>query len=257
MRFLKSLKVLAFVALAFGILIAAEASQAYAESWLADDEAQMLSLVNSHRATHGFAALAENDALRMIARRQAQRMVEAGYIYHNPNLAQEANDAVPGWVLLGENVGVGPSTDAVEQAFLNSPHHHENIDTQAFNLLGVGAMASDDGSKYYTQDFAEVKAGSAPASAPAAARPAPPIVRVPRAVPVAARPRPQPPAVAAVTAAPTPVPTPVPTLAPTPVPTLAPTPVPAVAAPQQQPINVGTGLLAMLKRFFAKLGFWR
>lgn len=250
---MKALKVTAFVLLVLGILFAAEMSQAIAESWLAGDESQMATLVNQHRSSHGIGTLQVNDAMRTVARRQAQRMVMAGYIYHNPDLGKEADAAVPGWRLLGENVGVGTDTDVVEQAFLDSPNHHKNIDTSQFNIVGVGAMAADDGSRYYTQNFAQWN-GGAPVSASNArakpAAPAPQVVRAPRA--------PAPPAQVKgeQRSAPTPVPTLAPTPEPTPVPTAEPTPVPSAEAVVQPAVNLPNGLLAMIARFFAKLAFW-
>jgi hypothetical protein len=240
-RYLRSLKVLAFVVLAGAVVFAAEASQAVAESFLADDEAQMAALVNQHRAGVGLSSLVHNDALRTIARRQAQRMVVAGYIYHNPDLRSEANAAVPSWLLLGENVGVGPSVEMVEEAFLNSAKHRENIETARFNNVGVGAMASQDGGLYFTQNFADLR--TAPAAAAAAAPGStPPVVRVP----VRARS-----AKAASTPAPTPAPTPV--ISPTPAPS------PAVLGGKAVRANASLleGLAAMIAHFFEKLAFWR
>jgi hypothetical protein len=254
MRFLKSLKVLAFVVLALGMIVAAEMSQAVAESFLAGDESQMATLVNGHRSSHGMSSLQTNEALRMVARRQAQRMVMAGYIYHNPDLGEEARQAIPGWLLLGENVGVGPDAPAVEQAFLDSPNHHHNIDTGEFNIVGMGAMAADDGQRYYTQNFAHwngSSTGGATASRPASKTAPAPIARA------------KPPAVAAPVRRPAvasrPATTPVATAAPTPAPTPFPTP-DEPAGPAAKPartVDLGTGLVAMLTRFLAKLAFWR
>lgn len=253
LRQLRSLKVLAFVVVAIGAIFAGEMSQAVAEGFLAEAEAQMTGLVNEHRTEHGHPALATNEALRMVARRQAQRMVMAGYIYHNPDLGKEATEAVPGWLLVGENVGVGPSVSLVQQAFLDSPKHHENIDTARFNALGLGAMANDQGDMYFTQNFADLKAQAAPVARP-------PVQVLPKKVSVATTaPRPaapqapRPVATPFVTPPPAPVATPV-AVAPTPQP-----PSPEVRGTQEQApqTTLVGGLGAMLGRFFSKLAFWK
>jgi hypothetical protein len=174
MRRLRSLKVVAGGVLMLVILAGAELSQALAEGFLIAEENHMTGLVNEHRAAHGQPGLRQDPALQMVARRQAQRMSAAGYIYHNPNLGAEAGSAVPNWVRIGENVGVGPSVVGVEDAFLASPPHHANIDKQ-YNLIGLGAVASGDGALYFTQNYAQTGAPVPPPPAPLpAARPAPP-----------------------------------------------------------------------------------
>ena len=147
-RRLGLLKVSTFVAVALGILFVGEMSQAIAEGWLAAEESAMTKHVNQHRQANGLKPLSSHSALKMVARRQAQRMVLAGKIYHNPNLEAEADEAVPDWMILGENVGVGPDEPSVHEAFLASPAHRENIELPDFNILGLGAMAGDDGSMY-------------------------------------------------------------------------------------------------------------
>ena len=90
-------------------------------------------------------------------------MVSAGYICHNPNRAADAGQGVPTWLRVGENVGVGPSTTSVQNAFLASPPHHANIDNQ-YNLIGMGTVAAADRRMYFTQAYA--LAGGAPPPPP-------------------------------------------------------------------------------------------
>ena len=131
----------------------------------------MTGLVNAHRAAaHGAPSMWQDPALQMVARRQAQRMSAAGFIYHNPNLGAEAGGAVPNWVRVGENVGVGPSVVSVQDAFLGSPAHHANID-KSYNLIGLGAVASSNGSLYFTQNFAQNGGVAPPPPPPPAAAP--------------------------------------------------------------------------------------
>jgi hypothetical protein len=155
MKRARSVKVVASGALMLAILVGAELSQAVAEGFLVREEDHMHSLVNGHRSAHRMHHYGYHPALQMVARRQAQRMAAAGYIYHTPNLAAEAGSAVPNWVRIGENVGVGPSVVSVEDAFLASPPHHANIDN-VYSVLGVGAVAGPRGALFFTQNFAQL-----------------------------------------------------------------------------------------------------
>jgi uncharacterized protein YkwD len=60
----------------------------------------------------------------------------------------------PGWTKLGENVGRGPSIDAVYDGFLQSPAHRANLLDSAFNWVGTGTAVAADGTVYVVQVFA-------------------------------------------------------------------------------------------------------
>jgi uncharacterized protein YkwD len=190
-RRLRSLRLVALSSALIAVLFVAEAAAAVAEGYLVDQENAMVSLVNQHRSADGLNTLRTDSALQTVARRQADRMAAAGYIYHNPNLAAEAGAAVPSWLRIGENVGVGPSTDAVEDAFLASPHHRENIEGD-YTMIGLGAVGGSGGVLYFTQNFAKsgaaAPAPSSPAASPAAGSPAP--ARAPSSPPAAPVPAP-------------------------------------------------------------------
>jgi hypothetical protein len=158
----RSFKVVASGGMMLAILVGAELSQAVAEGFLVAEENEMTGLVNRHRSLHGSRPLQQDAALQMVARRQAQRMAAAGYIYHTPDLAAEAGRAVPNWVRIGENVGIGPSVVSVQDAFLASPPHHDNID-KPYNLIGLGAVAGNGGALFFTQNFAQTSTAPPPA----------------------------------------------------------------------------------------------
>jgi hypothetical protein len=204
---MRVVKLFAFVALGLGAVLGADLSQAIGENFLAAEENQMHSMVNQTRASNGRAPVASNDALRWIARRQTQAMASAGYIYHSSDLAQQADARALPWTTLGENVGKGPGVNEIQQAFLNSPTHRENILHRDFNALGVGGMADPQQVMYFTQTFAGLDQAAAPAApqaapqqaAPQQAAPPPVTARAPTAAPATA-----PPTAPPVTAAPTP-----------------------------------------------------
>lgn len=123
------------------------------------------SKVNSSRASHGLASLKRNPALDKIALDHAKRMAAAQRIYHNENRKAEADRAGVDWVIIGENVGVGPDGAAIHKGFMNSAGHKENILYRSYNTIGVGATTGSNGSVYLAQVFARVESGSAPAPA--------------------------------------------------------------------------------------------
>jgi hypothetical protein len=181
---LRALRLFAFTLVALATVLGAEASQVLAESFLGAEEDRMVALVNDHRAQVGLGPLAHNDALRWVARRHARAMADAGSIYHNPNLAADADAAIPGWRAVGENVGVGPSTESVQQAFLDSPKHRDNIEGPRYTVVGLGAVSEPGGQHYFTQNFADWAVPPPPPPAPPAQAAAPP----PPAAPPSAEP---------------------------------------------------------------------
>lgn len=201
-RSIRALKLFVFSLVTIVVVIGAEASQVVAESFLIAEEDKMLSMVNDHRAGRGIQPLKSNDAYRWVARRHTQRMVSRGTIFHNQNLSAEADDAIPGWRLLGENVGMGSSVEGVQNAFLGSPRHRANIENPDFNTAGIGGAASASGRRYFTQNFA-AWTGSTPPPPPPTAPPAtapPATAPPPTAPPPTAPPATAPPATAAPTA---------------------------------------------------------
>jgi uncharacterized protein YkwD len=76
--------------------------------------------------------------VQMDAQRKAQawaeRLADDGYLHHS-NLPDGIHVR---WCSLGENVGMGPSVDTIERAYMNSPGHRANILATRWNGVGVG-----------------------------------------------------------------------------------------------------------------------
>jgi hypothetical protein len=144
------------------------ATPAHASTY--DDEARFLALTNQVRADHGIAGLSIDSQLTGIARRWSANMAAAGTISHNPNLASQVTEY---WIKLGENVGMGGSVDAIQQAFVNSPHHYENIVDPAFHHVGIGVVYGSNGTIFVTLDFMELASDNAAPAPPPTAAPQP------------------------------------------------------------------------------------
>ena len=172
---------------AFGGIAAFAAPAAHADS--ASEESQFLALTNQLRSTLGIQQLAPQAQLTQIARQWSAKMAVDGTISHNPSLP---NQVTANWTQLGENVGMGGAVQAIQTAFINSPHHYENLANGAYHFVGIGVVDSN-GTIFVTVDFMAASAStgggsSAPGatapratSPPRTAAPATPRVTTPRA----------------------------------------------------------------------------
>jgi uncharacterized protein YkwD len=147
-----------------GLTVAA-APAAHADT--GSEEALFLSLTNSLRSSLGIQSLTPQSQLTSIARSWSAQMAAAGGISHNPSLP---NQVTANWTQLGENVGMGGTVEAIQTAFINSPHHYENLANGAYNFVGIGVIDSN-GTIYVTVDFMAAPASSGAAPAPRATAP--------------------------------------------------------------------------------------
>ncbi len=135
-------------ALAVAMSVAGVPTQAVAGP--ADDASTFVALINDTRWAHGLPELSPDRELQIIANRHANRMAEAGYIYHSANLGARLSS---GWWAWSENVGYGPSVTWIHNTFMNSSHHAANILDSSFNYVGVGVAYGSDGKVYVAQVF--------------------------------------------------------------------------------------------------------
>jgi hypothetical protein len=193
------------------------------------DESCFISAINSARGSAGLPGLGINLALQSIAEGWSQSMAAVDVLSHNMNLP---NVAPSDWMHLGENVGEGPTCDAIATAFMNSPEHKANILDTNYTTVGVGVVVDGNGVMWVTEDFMGTGAATpaAPAPAPAASTPAPAPATVP--APVAVHTTVPAPAPVDTVAAPVAVHTTVPpaSSSPAPSPSLAPAAAPSPAA---------------------------
>ena len=104
----------------------------------------MLALTNSDRVHHERATLSFADRLAAYAKSHSEAMANKGYIYHSTG--DELREALEGykWELGGENVGVGGSLESLEDAFMASEPHRENILRRLYDHAAVGIARADD-----------------------------------------------------------------------------------------------------------------
>lgn len=140
--------------LALGLGVPAQPASAAAP---ADDEHQMLQLMNAERQRHGMAPLRIEAVLDGGAGRHAADQAARGTIYHSALAAA----APAGWLRLGENVGTAPDVAQLHAAMLASPSHRAAMLDPRFDHVGVGVAHGAGGSHWTSIKFADLP-GSAP-----------------------------------------------------------------------------------------------
>jgi uncharacterized protein YkwD len=161
-------------------------------SWPADRAdlaAQVVVLVNAHRAQLGLTALVVSPTLDAAATWKARNMAAYGYMDHADQGQLQARTpdqrlAACGYPQAewGEDLASGYATaQAVVAAWLSSPEHRANIERPEFRTTGVGAAGAP---VYWAQTFGVLAdAGSIVSgpTAPAQAAAAPPAPAAPSA----------------------------------------------------------------------------
>jgi uncharacterized protein YkwD len=144
------------------------ATPAHADTTSDSAESAFVAKINDLRASKGVQPLQLDLPLTAAARNWSAKMAEKGTIFHQPDLSVMGR---PGWTLLGENVGMGGDVDSLFRAFVESPHHYENLVNPAFNRIGVGVVVGADGTLYTAHEFMALKAPAAAGRPVAAAAP--------------------------------------------------------------------------------------
>ena len=100
----------------------------------------------------GLAALEWNETIAIECRNHSIEMANAHTINHDGfNDRINKIEETISWSWAGENVAYNYSAEAVVIAWLNSPGHKSNIESNS-NLTGVG-VAYDGSTIYFTQIF--------------------------------------------------------------------------------------------------------
>lgn len=152
-------KVLALVAVLAGLAVSLVVSAAPAGA--SSEAYDFLSRVNASRQAHGLKPLAMKSDLVNVAYGWSKHMADNNTLAHNPNLTTQ----VKNWQAVGENVGVGPTVKDIEDAFMASTHHRENILDPSYTEVGIATVRDANGQLWVTQDFRQPMTTST-ASAP-------------------------------------------------------------------------------------------
>jgi uncharacterized protein YkwD len=134
-----------------------------------DLAAQVVDLINVHRAEMGLKALSVSPTLTAAATWKARHMAAYGYLTHDdpgPPMQRTAGDRMAACsypqATWGENIAMGYTTaQAVVDAWLASPGHRANIERADFVATGV-AMAGT-AQPYWAESFGSLLDGGATA----------------------------------------------------------------------------------------------
>ena len=104
---------------------------------------QMLSLTNDDRRHHERRALDFAAAISDYAKAHSRAMANKGDLFHSTE--RKLRNLLDGhnWSIAGENVGVGSTLESLEDAFMDSKKHRENILRREFFHAAVGVVRQD------------------------------------------------------------------------------------------------------------------
>lgn len=105
--------------------------------------------INVIRAENGLPTLLPSPQAMVKAQAWAEHLAGTGVLEHS-----SLWDGMPeGGFAMGENVGQGPSVEAVNAAFLKSPKHRANLLDPQWNWAGTGIARSPNGTLFIVQLF--------------------------------------------------------------------------------------------------------
>lgn len=116
-------------------------------------EKEVHKLINAHRTGMGLDPLEWNETIADECRTHSREMANAHTINHDGfyDRINKIKETIP-WNWAGENVAYNYSAQGAVTAWLNSPGHKSNIESNS-NLTGVGVAFDEDSVMYFTQIF--------------------------------------------------------------------------------------------------------
>ena len=116
------------------------------------DETSFVTQINALRTAQGVAPLRVDAGLTAKARTWAQTMADKNTIWHS----QLSEGITADWQKLGENVGMGGNVDGLHVAFVNSPHHYENLVDPDFDSIGIGVVRTGN-TLFVAEEFMQMR----------------------------------------------------------------------------------------------------
>jgi uncharacterized protein YkwD len=133
----------------------------YAQAEVSTAERALFDALNRERAAKGLPALHWDAALAAAAREHASRMAQGNVLSHQlpgePQVQVRATQAGARFTTIAENIAVAPNSATIHSAWMQSPHHRENILDPELNGVGIGVVKGSDG-LFAVQDFSQTVA---------------------------------------------------------------------------------------------------
>jgi uncharacterized protein YkwD len=106
------------------------------------DAWQLFKATNASRGRYDVPKLRLNREMSQIARRHSLAMARNDVLFHTADVDVYLHGV--GWHTWGENVGFTPGdVQTMEEAFMGSPAHRDNILNRAFRHVAIGAVRVD------------------------------------------------------------------------------------------------------------------
>ena len=137
---------------------AAQSMKSTSRRTIAQQEAEIVRLVNVKRVENGLKPLKANLDIARSARNKSQDMATNKYFSHVSPTFGSTFKLMESFGIrfsaAGENIAYGQKTPAaVMNAWLNSPGHRANILSKTYTNIGVGLAKNSNGICYWTQIF--------------------------------------------------------------------------------------------------------
>ncbi|MDE1162112.1 MAG: CAP domain-containing protein [Acidobacteriaceae bacterium] len=137
------------VVLLAGLALSAEAQRTVSERYL-------FQAVNAERTQVGLQPLRWDDTLYRAAENHAREMAERRSISHQyagePDLSARGRLVGAHFSTIAENVAMAPTAVRIHEAWMNSPHHRENILDSRVDAVAIRVLERD-GELYAVEDF--------------------------------------------------------------------------------------------------------
>jgi uncharacterized protein YkwD len=121
-------------------------------------ERALFDALNRERSAQGLPVLQWDEALASAAREHALRMAQRNTLSHQlpgePAVQDRATRAGARFSLIAENIAVAPTPATIHSAWMQSPHHRENILDPELNVVGIAVIKGGDG-LFAVQDFSQ------------------------------------------------------------------------------------------------------
>jgi uncharacterized protein YkwD len=154
-------RVLLQIAALAAIALLITSSSIYAQAEVSSAERALFDDLNRERAAQGLPALHWDAALAAAAREHASRMAQRNVLSHQlpgePQVQDRATKAGARFTTIAENIAVAPNSATIHSAWMQSPHHRENILDPELNGVGIGVVKGNDG-LFAVQDFSQAVA---------------------------------------------------------------------------------------------------
>ncbi len=134
-----------------GVVLASVCTVALLAGCISKNQQTVQNQINATRASHSLSALADYSPADAKAQAWAEHLAEQGSLSHS-TLSNGYESGT--WCRLAENVGMGPTLDSVNAAFINSPPHLANI-LGNFDHVGTGVVRKGD-YVYVVHEFVDV-----------------------------------------------------------------------------------------------------